>query len=113
MLIRTVLILSFLSLAAPVVAQSKEDSCARQAKVVSAIQQARLDRVSKDDVVPKLMAANPDWPAAMEQAMPAIVEWIYSQRRRDLRKVNLGAASQAQCLDNWDAIQSLNGTATN
>ena len=98
-----------LCLAAPMAsAQSKETSCALQNEVVSAIQQARLDRVSEAKVVPTLMEANPDWPTGLADALPQMVEWVYSLRRRDLKGVNLGDAAEQQCLDNWDQIQASN-----
>lgn len=93
--------------AAPINAQSKQEACGLQGQVVGAIQKARLDRVRRDDVVPTLVAANPDW-EKMSEAMPQMVEWVYSLRRRDLRKVELGPAAEAQCLENWDQIQRLN-----
>lgn len=113
MLTRIAVVCALTFSAAPVFAKSAEESCAFQAQVVSAIQTARLNRVRKDDVVPSLMGANPTWPKAMEQAMPALVDWIYDQRRRDLKNVDLGAASKQQCIDNWDQIQNLTQSATN
>ncbi len=109
MLIRFAAVLNLV--AAPLAAQesSKEETCALQASVVGAIQQARLDRVKQDEVVPTLIAANPDWPDAMADAMPALVGWIYGQKRRDLRKVSLAEVSEQQCLDNWDQLQGLAG----
>ena len=92
--------------ATPSFAQSKDETCALQGDVVGAIQQARLDRVNRDQVVPTLVAANPEWDK-MSAAMPQMVEWIYSLKRRDLRGVELGPVAQAQCLENWDQIQAL------
>ena len=107
MLMRFALAVSMCALAFPATAKSKEEVCALQAEVVSAIQQARLDRVRQDEVVPTLMAANPEWPEAMSDAMPQTVEWVYGIRRRDLRKVELGPVSEAQCLENWEKLQAL------
>ncbi len=113
MLIRIAVVCALTFSSAPAFAKSAEESCEFQARIVSAIQKARLNRVRRDDVVPKLIAANPNWPAAMEQAMPALVDWIYDQRRRDLKDVDLGAVSKQQCIDNWDQIQNLTQSVTN
>ncbi len=88
----------------------KETVCAVQGDIVAAIQQARLDRVSKDKVIPTITAANPDWPSSAQTAMPSLVNWIYEQRRRDLRKVELGPLTKQQCLDNWDQLKTLSGS---
>lgn len=88
-------------------AQSKEDACALQGDVVGAIQQARLDRVDQAEVIPTIYAANPDWPDAMKEALPGMVDWVYSMKRRKLRKVELGPVTETQCLENWDALQAL------
>lgn len=92
--------------ALPLHAQSKTEACGLQGEVVGAIQQARLDRVRRDAVVPTLVAANPEW-EKMSQAMPQMVEWVYSLKRRDLKKVELGKAAEAQCLENWEQLQKL------
>ncbi|NRB01988.1 MAG: hypothetical protein HRU30_01860 [Rhodobacteraceae bacterium] len=110
MLTRFALALALLLPTAAFANQEKETACALQGDMVAQIQQARLDRVSKAKVVPKLMAANPSWPASVETAMPGLVNWIYEQRRRDLRNVALGPAVQQQCLDNWDQIKQLSGS---
>jgi hypothetical protein len=88
-------------------AAEKEEACRLQADVVAAVQQARLDRVKQDKVIDTVFEANPDWPAAMRDAMPPTVDWVYSMKRRDLRKVELGPVAETQCLDNWDAVQAL------
>jgi len=94
--------------AAPSFAQSsKEETCALQNEVVGAIQQARLDRVDQNEVIPTLMAANPDWPQGLEGNMQPLVDWVYSLRRRDVRNNPLGEAAEAQCLDQWDQIQAV------
>ena len=107
MFVRYILAFSLSLASAPAFAQSKEEACGLQGDVVGAIQQARLDRVQRSAVVPTLVAANPEW-EKMSAAMPQMVEWVYSLRRRDLRKAELGKAAEAQCLENWDQIQRLN-----
>lgn len=99
-----------LSVGSAFAAQSKEEVCSLQGDIVSAIQEARLDRVPQDKVVGKVMAANPEWPQKVEGAMPGLVNWIYEQKRRDLKKADLGDAAQQQCLDNWEQIKTLYGS---
>lgn len=92
--------------ALPGLAQSKEEACRQQGDLVGAIQQARLDRVRQAEVVPTLVAANPEW-EKLSEAMPQMVEFVYGLKRRDLRKVALGPVTEAQCLQNWDQLQAL------
>lgn len=110
---RFALILSFL--ATPVLAQadSKEESCGYQGAVAAAVQQARLDRVNKDDVASTIAAGNPAWPERYNKAIPQLTEFVYSQRRRDLRNVDLGTFYREQCLQNWDQIQQMQNQLNN
>ncbi|MCL6284755.1 hypothetical protein M3P21_14555 [Ruegeria sp. 2012CJ41-6] len=100
-------------LATPVLAtqalakETKEQSCGYQAQVIQAIQKARLDRVKEADVAATIAASNPTWPAKYSAAIPQFVPWVYSQKKRDLRKTDLGAQLQVQCLENWDKIQKM------
>lgn len=103
---RLILVAALTCSALPALAQSKEDACRQQGDVVGAIQQARLDRVKRGDVVPTLVAANPEW-EKMADALPQMVEFVYGLKRRDLRKVELGPVTEAQCLQNWDQLQAL------
>ena len=91
----------------------KEAECQFQADLIAAVQQARLDRVDKDELPATLLKANPDWPASVETAIPAVAEYVYGFKRRDLKKVDLGAATKEQCLENWEQIQSLKNTVSN
>ncbi|MDU9003509.1 hypothetical protein [Sedimentitalea todarodis] len=88
-------------------AESKEQSCGYQAQVISAIQKARLDRVKQADVASTIAASNPTWPANYNAAIPQLTEFVYSQKKRDLKKTDLGANLQQQCLENWDQIQEM------
>lgn len=108
MLIRFTCAFALLLPIATFAAQSKEEACALQGNVVGAIQQARLDRVKQADVIPTIYEANPEWPSGMKEALPGMIDWVYSMKRRDLRKVDLGPVTQTQCLENWDQLQSLN-----
>lgn len=86
---------------------SKEDSCRYQGMVMAAVQNARLKRVKEDKAEAKILAAEPEWPAQYSNAIPQLVKHVYAQKRSDLRGVDLGAAFEQQCLQNWDQIQQL------
>lgn len=81
-------------------AESKEDSCAYQAQVVAAIQQARLDRVKERDVPKAIAATNPTWPENYNAAIPLIAPWVYEKKMRVVRKNDLAAAWKEVCLAN-------------
>lgn len=98
-----------MTLALPVTAGEKEDTCKLQGDIMGAVQQARLDRVGKGKVIDTVIAANPEWPAGVETAMPQVVDFVYSQKRKDLKNVDLGATAQTQCLESWDQIKELQG----
>lgn len=101
-------------LSTPVLAQeTKEESCGYQADVVRAIQQARMDRVKEGDVAGTIAASNPAWPANYNAAIPQLTTWVYEQKRRDLRKMDLGGVLYQQCVDNWDQIQALKNNLNN
>lgn len=85
--------------------ETKEVSCGYQADVVAAIQKARLDRVRESKVGEKIAASDPQWPEKYNAAIPQLTAWIYEQKRRDLRKVDLAEQLREQCIENWDAIQ--------
>ncbi|MEL6465561.1 MAG: hypothetical protein AAFQ58_11390 [Pseudomonadota bacterium] len=85
--------------AAPAIAQeTKEESCALQAEVVAAIQQARLDRVREREVQDHILAQDPTWPEKFNNAIPLITPWVYEQKRRVIRNEDLGAAWSELCL---------------
>ena len=87
------------TLATPAVAaETKAKSCEYQAMVVSAIQQARLDRVAERDVPEHLLASSPEWPENYNDAIPLIAPWVYEQKRGVLCKEDLGAAWNELCL---------------
>ncbi|WP_299349734.1 hypothetical protein [uncultured Shimia sp.] len=92
---------------APASAGEKEETCKLQAELMSAVQQARLDRVPESQVVDKVTEDNPHWPETLHSAIPAIAEFMYDQKRRDLKQVDLGPVSEQQCLDNWEQIQEM------
>ncbi|MDE4274316.1 hypothetical protein PXK58_08320 [Phaeobacter gallaeciensis] len=95
-------------LAAPsYAAESKEESCKFQGQVMAAVQQARMDRVRQEKVEQTILADNPEWPEQYSKAIPQLTAHVYSMKRRDLRKVDLGATFEEQCLENWDQIQAM------
>lgn len=115
-MIRTLLASGLLALTlAPAHADEteKQTACRLQAELVGAVQQARLDRVRKAKLTETLRAANPDWSEGMVQAIPAIGDYVYSFKRRELRGVDLAATSKQQCLENWDQIQDLKNSMSN
>jgi hypothetical protein len=92
----------------------KEVSCKYQGQVMAAVQQAALDRVKQEDVAATIASSNPTWPAQYSNAIPPLAEQVYSMKRRDLKKHDLGAVLEAQCLQNWDQIQAIKkGLQTN
>ena len=96
---RLVLFFVAATLATPVVAaETKAKSCEYQAMVVSAIQQARLDRVAERDVPGHIEASSPEWPENFNAMIPLATPWVYEQKRRDIRNKDLGAAWSELCL---------------
>lgn len=92
----------------------KEDSCKYQGQVMAAVQQARLDRVPEAKVEETILAGNPEWPANFSKAIPQLTAHVYQMKRGDLKNYDLGAVFEAQCIENWDAIQDMkNGMAGN
>ena len=107
-------LLAIILLSTPALAQeTKEESCSYQADVVKAIQQAWLDRVKESDVAGTIAASNPSWPTNYNAAIPQLVSWVYEQKKRDLRKKDLGGILYQQCVDNWDQIQALKNELNN
>lgn len=92
---------------------AKLAECQFQGELVAAVQQARLDRIKKDNLAETLIAANPDWPAGVANAIPALGEYVYSFKRRDLKNVDLGESTKTQCLENWEQIQDLKNSVSN
>lgn len=89
----------FLLLPAISVAEdSKEQSCAYQAQVVTAIQEARKDRVRERDVAQTIADSAPEWPENYSNAIPLIAPWVYEQPMKVIRNEDLGAAWLELCL---------------
>ncbi|WP_422049527.1 hypothetical protein [Shimia sp.] len=94
-------------------ADNKEEVCGYQGAVMTAIQEARLDRVKERDLQEHLKANNPSWPESYNVAIPQFAPIVYEAKRRDLKKIDLGAQIEQQCLDNWDQIQELQKSVSN
>ena len=98
-MIRLALMLSATLLAQAALADGHlEETCGYQAKVVSAIQQARLKRVPERSVSEHILATDTDWPDQYNVAIPLIAPWVYEQKRRVIRKKNLSAVWAELCL---------------
>lgn len=95
---RFALILATAAFATPAFAQDKEETCGYQAQVVTAIQQARLERVDERDVQDHILAQSPTWPEKYNNAIPLITPWVYEQKRRVIRNEDLGAGWNELCL---------------
>lgn len=96
---RFAVILATAACAFPVLAQEdKVESCGYQADVVSAIQQARIDRVEERGVQAHILAQSPTWPEQYNNAIPLITPWVYEQKRRVIRNEDLAAAWNELCL---------------
>ncbi|MGR3615698.1 MAG: hypothetical protein ACU0BB_06620 [Paracoccaceae bacterium] len=105
-MIRVAVVLSLL--AAPAwAADKKEDACKYESQVMAAVQQAREDRVAQDKVAEHIAATDPSWPAQYSKAIPELANFIYAQKKRDLRKTDFGAIWQEQCLVTWDQRQEM------
>ena len=105
-------------LATPVLAEDtdtaeRDKACTFQAEVIGAVQTARLDRVRKDKAVETIVAANPTWPAGASTAAAPVVDYVYSIKRRDLKKVDLAQDTFTQCVDNWEQLQELQKSLKN
>ena len=91
--------LVLVALALPAAAQDeKAQSCGYQAQVVSAVQQARLDRVKESDVPQAVADTDPEWPANFNAAIPLVAPWVYDLPMKDVREQDLGEAWNELCL---------------
>ena len=91
----------------------KEAQCQFQANLLSAVQKARLNGVSKANLQKVIKGSNPDLSDSVIATIPAIGEHVYAIKRQDLEQVDLGATTKTQCLENWDQIQAMKETISN
>lgn len=94
-------------------ATEKERACAIQGQVMGAVQQARLDGVRKAKLVETVKAAHPDLSQPVLDTVPTVGEYVYSLKKRDLRKVDLGTAAKTQCIENYDQIKAMQKSLSN
>ncbi|KIN60401.1 hypothetical protein Z945_1372 [Sulfitobacter noctilucae] len=100
MRLSTVFVLGLAVQGAPAIAQAsaeKVETCGYQAAVVSAIQQARLDRVRERKVQERVLE-NATWPENFNTAIPLLTPWVYEMKMRDVREQDLAAAWTELCL---------------
>lgn len=94
------------------VAENALKQCELSAKLIGEVRQARLDRVRKAKAAEKVLAADTDWPETVSQALPTVVEYVYSIPRRELKAQDLGEITRVQCLQQYEQAQSLTNTAS-
>lgn len=76
----------------------KSESCGYQAQVVSAIQQARLDKVKERNVEKTVLASSPEWPANYSKAIPLITPWVYELPMKQVRNNDLSVLWNENCM---------------
>ncbi len=111
-MIRYVLAFALLGTAAQA-AGNKEEVCGQQGVLMSAIQEARLDRVRESKLEAHLYEANPSWPESYKVAISQLAPLVYAAKRKDLKNIDLGAQIEQQCLDNWEKIQEMQKSVSN
>ncbi|MEP2640574.1 hypothetical protein [Roseobacter sp.] len=98
-MLRLITAVAFVVAALPAMAQSeKELSCGYQADVVSAVREARLDRVRERKVEETVLAGTPSWPEKFNNAIPLVTPWIYEMSRKEVRNTDLAAVWKDACL---------------
>lgn len=109
-----------LALAGPVGAQSntatdaaKFEQCEASARLIGAVQQARLDRVRKAKAADTVLSSGGSWPKNIQSALPTIVDYVYTLPRKQLNSQNLGEITRAQCLAQYEQVQGLTGSGSN
>ncbi|QFT59260.1 hypothetical protein FIU94_10525 [Sulfitobacter sp. THAF37] len=86
------------AMAGPVAAAGKKEvDCGHQAAVVSAVQQARLARVSERKVADHV-AGKATWPERYNTAIPLVAPWVYQMKLRDVKAQDLAAAWNEMCM---------------
>lgn len=90
-----------LGLSSPVWAAdaAKQEDCAHQGAIVSAVVQAKLDRVPEKRASEHVIA-DATWPEKYNKVVPMFTGEIYKLKRRDLKKSDQGALWEQVCLAN-------------
>lgn len=76
----------------------KETDCRYQADVAAAVQKARLDGVRERDLPKAIADGNPTWPDRYNNAIPVFAGEVYKLKKRDLKKIDLGAQWMEMCV---------------
>ncbi len=103
---------ALLALPMPGFASEAKEACALQGQMMGAVQSAYMERVKQAKAVEHVIAANPDWPEGVADALPALVNYVYGYKRRQLKDVDLGAQTETTCLENFEQIQKIQETLT-
>ncbi|SIT77083.1 hypothetical protein [Pontibaca methylaminivorans] len=95
-MIRIAAALAAVLFATPLAARDVPDDCTYQARVVAALQQARLAGTSEPDAPQAVLGAGRAWPENYDAAIPLVAPWVYEQplkalKREDLSKLWLDA----------------------
>lgn len=77
---------------------SREQDCRYQADVAAAVQKARLDGVRERKLAEAIAKTNPAWPDRYNNAIPIFAGEIYRRKKRELRKVDIGAQWMQMCM---------------
>lgn len=97
-----ILVVCMAGLATPAMAATaaKTEDCGLQGQVVSAVQQARLAKVSERKVNAHVLAGENTWPERYNNMIPLVSPWVYDQKRKDIAEKDLGAVWNDVCLAN-------------
>ncbi|WP_333683016.1 hypothetical protein [Pontibaca methylaminivorans] len=88
-MIRIAAALAAFLFAMPLAARDTPDDCTYQARVVAALQQARLAGTSEPDAPQAVFGAGRDWPENYDAAIPLIAPWVYEQPLEALKQEDL------------------------
>lgn len=94
--------------ALPALSQTeKEESCGYQADVVKAVQKARIDGVSQEDVQQVILESDPAWPDNFDNAIPDLAAFLYQQEKSVLKKYDFSEPYRETCLLKWEETQEM------
>lgn len=78
-------------------ASAKERSCAQQAEVVRAVQQARLARIPERKVQAHI-EASAEWPKKFNAVIPLVTPWVYEMKMKVVKQNDLADAWKQTCI---------------